>query len=277
MARSLRSHVTDRAGSDANASRMTQSMTQSTKLIAQARQLDVRLRNVSQADRQLARRAAGHIVQLARRLSSLLSRSATSLPKLPSVGASSRISHYVLHAERVSGEHAPTQRVRMLTVGSNGMLRTGITDNDATSMIWVEYDPFNPTEGWDLDIVLERLADVLGRVESQVTTLETRSRERSQTLGGLMARSTPGALRAAQPSAGASSGGNASPLFQQPKGPAAAGGSAALTDALSDAMLDIMPSPTTPEAASGAGAPSAAVTPPDAAARYRKALFDRIK
>ena len=169
---------------------------ESAQLIAQARQLDTRLRSVTQTDRQLTRRAASHLSQLARRLSVLLSRTTTALPMIPVAGAGRRLNHYVLHAERQSGDENGAGSVRMLTIGSNGMLRTGSTDLDGTSFVWVEYDPFSPAEGWEVEVVLQWLADALQRMEGQVEAIETRTRERTETLNALVSsskRPTPSA------------------------------------------------------------------------------------
>lgn len=162
---------------------------QSTQLIAQARQLDSRLRSATQTDRQLTRRAASHLTQLARRLSVLLSRTSTALPMIPVVGVGRRLNHYVLHAERLESGDAGAASVRMLTIGSNGMLRTGSTDLNGSSFVWIEYDPFDPGEVWDVDTVLQWLADALQSLESQVEAVETRTRERTQSLDALVSTS----------------------------------------------------------------------------------------
>jgi hypothetical protein len=159
---------------------------QSAQLIAQARQLDSRLRNATQTDRQLTRRAAGHLTQLARRLSVLLSRTPTALPMIPVAGIGRRLAHYVLHAERTEVGEAGATLVRMLTIGSNGMLRTGSTDLHGSSFVWIEYDPFDPEETWPVDTVLQWLADALQQLESQVEAVESRTRERTESLNALV-------------------------------------------------------------------------------------------
>lgn len=161
-------------------------LSQSQVLIAQTRQLDSRLNVASQTDRQLERRAAGLVTQLARRLSVLLSRTSSVLPMLPGHG-NRRVNHYVVHAERAAADQATTGRVRLLTIGSNGMLRVGSTDSDALGIVWMEYDPFMPAPGWDLETVVERLTAVVVRIEGHVDAVESRVRERSRALETLTA------------------------------------------------------------------------------------------
>ncbi len=173
-------------------------LSSSQALIAQTRQLDSRLNVAAQTDRQLARRAAGLVTQLARRLSVLLSRTSSLLPVLPGHG-NRRVSHYVVHAERSLAGSETSGPVRMLTIGSNGMLRVGNTDSDASGIVWAEYDPFAPAAGWELEVVIERLTAVVVRIEGHVDAVESRVQERSRALDSLTAATARKAAAASPP------------------------------------------------------------------------------
>jgi len=206
---------------------------QSLALIVQARQLDTRLNAASQTDRQLARRAASLVTQLARRLSVLLSRTASLLPMLPGHGGR-RINHYVVHAERAVAGAEGAGRVRMLTIGSNGMLRVGSTERDATGIVWVEYDPFAPAADWDLETVIERLTGVVLRVEGHVDAVESRVLERARVMDALSAAASrkPSAPAHAPPP----SRHPISPLLSLTHGAAAGGGADRIDAELSEAL-----------------------------------------
>ena len=251
---------------------------QSTQLIAQARQLDTRLRTATHVDRQLTRRAAGHLTQLARRLSVLLSRTSTALPMIPVAGVGRKLNHYVLHAERVNESSAPDS-VRMLTVGSNGMLRTGSTDLDGHSFVWIEYDPFDPTGGWEVDMVLQWVADALQRLETQVEAIEVRTRERTQSLGTLVAATKkPGSApegRAPNPFAPLPNSGVDAKQDASPLRPISVSYS---SDPLLSLGEDASPVDAMEEMArADAGAIDANAPVEDAATRHRRELFKRIR
>ena len=151
-------------------------------LAAHARTLDSRLRVAAQNDRQATRRAAAHVVQLARRIARLLPRVPTLLPVLPDGGRDARIRHYVLRAQPVLG----TLGTRILTISTHSVLRYGEFDGSGKPVLWNEYDPLHPVVGWDLETVLERLAEVLGQITEHVERLEARVAERAQTLNSML-------------------------------------------------------------------------------------------
>lgn len=171
-------------------------------LSAHARTLDSRLRVAAQNDRQATRRAAAHVVQLARRIARLLPRVPTLLPVLPDGGRDVRVRHYVLQTQSVVG----TPGTRILTISTHSVLRYGEFDGSGKPLLWNEYDPLQPVVGWDLEVVLERLGDVLGRITTHVESLEARVAERATTLNSLL-NSPPvsnrplGASAAAKPQA----------------------------------------------------------------------------
>ncbi len=70
------------------------------------------------------------------------------------------------------------------------MLRYGEFDGSGKPVLWNEYDPMQPVAGWDLETVLERLAEVLGQITEHVERLEARVAERAQTLNSLL-KSSP--------------------------------------------------------------------------------------
>ncbi len=151
-------------------------------LSAHARTLDSRLRVAAQNDRQATRRAAAHVVQLARRIARLLPRVPTLLPVLPDGGRDVRVRHYVLQTQSVVG----TPGTRILTISTHSVLRYGESDGSGKPVLWNEYDPLQPVLGWDLEVVLERLGDVLGRITTHVESLEARVAERAKTLNSLL-------------------------------------------------------------------------------------------
>ena len=151
-------------------------------LSAHARTLDSRLRVAAQNDRQATRRAAAHVVQLARRIARLLPRVPTLLPVLPDGGRDVRVRHYVLQTQSVVG----TPGTRILTISTHSVLRYGEFDGSGKPLLWNEYDPLRPVVGWDLEVVLERLGDVLGRITTHVESLEARVAERAKTLNSLL-------------------------------------------------------------------------------------------
>lgn len=151
-------------------------------LAAHARTLDSRLRVAAHSDRLATRRAAAHVVQLARRIARLLPRVPTLLPVLPDGGRDTRVRHYVLKAQPVAG----TPGTRILTISTHSVLRYGEFDGSGKPVLWNEYDPLQPVVGWDLETVLERLAEVLGQITEHVESLEARVAERAKTLNSLL-------------------------------------------------------------------------------------------
>ncbi len=151
-------------------------------LSAHARSLDSRLRVAALSERQANRRAAAHVLQLSRRISRLLPRVPTLLPVLPESGRDGRVRHYVLQAQPVVG----TGGTRILTISTHSVLRFGEFDGSGRPVLWNEYDPLQPVAGWDLEIVLERLAEVLGRIHEQVEQLEARVAARARNLNALL-------------------------------------------------------------------------------------------
>jgi len=151
-------------------------------LAAHARTLDSRLRVAAQNDRQATRRAAAHVVQLARRIARLLPRVPTLLPVLPEGGRDARVRHYVLKAQPALG----TQATRILTISTHSVLRYGEFDGSGKPVLWNEYDPLQPVAGWELETVLERLAEVLVQITEQVELLEARVAERATALNSLL-------------------------------------------------------------------------------------------
>ena len=151
-------------------------------LSAQARTLDSRLLVAAQNDRQATRRAAAHVVQLARRMARLLPRVPSLLPVLPDGGRDARVRHYVLQTQSVVG----ARRTRILTISTHSVLRYGEFDGSGKPVLWNEYDPLQPAVGWGLEIVLERLGEVLGQITAHVESLEARVAERAKTLNSLL-------------------------------------------------------------------------------------------
>ena len=151
-------------------------------LSAQARTLDSRLLVAAQNDRQATRRAAAHVVQLARRMARLLPRVPSLLPVLPDGGRDARLRHYVLQTQSVVG----ARRTRILTISTHSVLRYGEFDGSGKPVLWNEYDPLQPAVGWGLEIVLERLGEVLGQITAHVESLEARVAERAKTLNSLL-------------------------------------------------------------------------------------------
>ena len=132
----------DRNGATKNAPDMADepAASRGALLAAHARTLDSRLRVAAQNDRQATRRAAAHVVQLARRIARLLPRIPTLLPVLPDGGRDARIRHYVLRAQPVLG----TLGTRILTISTHSVLRYGEFDGSGKPVLWNEYDPLHP-------------------------------------------------------------------------------------------------------------------------------------
>jgi hypothetical protein len=171
-------------------------------LAAHARTLDTRLRVAAQNERQATRRAAAHVIQLARRIARLLPRVPSLLPVIPDGGRDQRVRHYVLQAQPVAG----TGGTRILTISTHSVLRYGEFDGSGKPVLWNEYDPLQPVVGWDLEIVLERLAHVLGQIQEQVERLEERVAERASNLNSLLNK-TP-----IRPAAGPATSTNGGPV-----------------------------------------------------------------
>ncbi len=177
-------------------------------LAAQARSLDARLRVAALSDRQASRRAAAHVVQLARRISRLLPRVPTLLPVLPESGRDGRVRHYVLQAQPVVG----TNGTRILTISTHSVLRFGEFDGTGRPVLWNEYDPLQPVSGWDLEVVLERLGQVLAQIQEQVEQLEARVAARANNLNALLNGSPSSKPTSVSPPSG--------PLPSRPSAPA---------------------------------------------------------
>ena len=112
----------------------------------------------------------------------LLPRVPSLLPVLPDGGREARVRHYVLQTQSVVG----ARRTRILTISTHSVLRYGEFDGSGKPVLWNEYDPLQPAVGWGLEIVLERLGEVLGQITAHVESLEARVAERAKTLNSLL-------------------------------------------------------------------------------------------
>ncbi len=74
----------------------------------------------------------------------------------------------------------------MLTLSTQTVLRHAEFDGTGKPTVWSEYNPLEPAAGWELEIVLERLAEVLAQITDQVERLEARVVERAKTLNSLV-------------------------------------------------------------------------------------------
>jgi len=158
-------------------------------LASRARALEDRLRVASLTERLASRRAATHLVQLARRVARLLTRVPSLLPALPDRGGDQRSQHFVLHTLPGSTPN----HTRLLTISAYSVLRHGESDGSGRPIIWSEYDAIHPAIGWDVELVLERLASVLTRIQTEVEQVESRVADRTRRLDSLLHAPPPGA------------------------------------------------------------------------------------
>ena len=173
----------------------------------------------------------------------LLPRVPSLLPVLPDGGREARVRHYVLQTQSVVG----ARRTRILTISTHSVLRYGEFDGSGKPVLWNEYDPLQPAVGWGLEIVLERLGEVLGQITAHVESLEARVAERAKTLNSLL-NSAPVSNRPlvarvitkAEPPA-------AAPRAGRPEEAAGAASISGLAEAAASPELVELPSGTAPE------------------------------